>query len=265
MPEFGWLNPSQYFQDPLTDGSLYGTGNGGNPDLKPTESVNYDVSLEWYFAEGSSLYGALFLREIDGMVIGGRKIINRTGNDGITRDYVVSTNVNAVGGELTGMEVGLVYFPDNLPEVLDGFGVQASFTLLDSSQETPSFDNATGAISGYVNSKMSGVSDSSYSVVLAYDKDAFDARLSYVWREAFYANNEASIFANPLQRWSRPEQDLSFQMSYDVTDELVVTFDATNLLDDVYQSYYGKGNQNLFNFGSAIYSKTVALGARYSF
>lgn len=263
MPNFGDLNPLQYFQDPLTS-IPYGTGNGGNPDLKPTESTNFDVSLEWYFAEGSSLYGAAFNRKIDGLVIGGKKTVNRTGSDGITRDYVLTTLVNAADGELSGLEVGLVYFPDNLPTVLDGLGVQASFTLLDSSQKTPDY-NLAGEVSGYVDSKMSGVSDSSYSVVLAYDKDVFDARLSYVWREKFYAGNEAAIFANPIQFWSRPEQSLDLQLSYDVTDDLVVTFDATNLLDDVYQSYYGEGNQNLFNFGSGIYSKTIALGARYSF
>ena len=265
MPEFNALNPLQYFQDPLTTGSTYGTGTGGNPDLKPTESTNYDVSLEWYFAPGSSLYGAVFKRDIEGLVIGGKKIVNRTGNDGVTRDYVLTTGVNAADGELSGAELGLVYFPDNLPSVLDGLGVQASFTLLDSSQKTPTFDNVTGATSGYVDSKMSGVSDSSYSVVLAYDKEVFDARLSYVWREKFYSNNEASIFANPIQVWRRPEQSLDLQVSYDVTNNFVVTFDATNLLDDVYQSYYGEGNEDLFNFGSAIYSKTFAVGARYSF
>lgn len=263
MPNFGDLNPLQYFQDPLTS-IPYGTGNGGNPDLKPTESNNFDVSLEWYFADGSSLYGAVFKREIDGLVIGGKKTINRAGNDGITRDYVLTTLVNAADGELSGLEVGLVYFPDNLPATLDGLGVQASFTLLDSSQKTPEY-NLAGDISGYVDSKMSGVSDSSYSVVLAYDKDVFDARLSYVWREKFYSGNEAAIFANPIQFWSRPEQSLDLQLSYDVTDNFMVTFDATNLLDDVYQNYYGEGNQDLFNFGSGIYSKTIAVGARYTF
>src|SRR5690606_3167919 len=34
MPNFVDLNPLQYFQDPLTEGSgSYGTANGGNPDL----------------------------------------------------------------------------------------------------------------------------------------------------------------------------------------------------------------------------------------
>jgi iron complex outermembrane receptor protein len=265
MPNFTDLNPLQYKQDPLTD-VPYGTATGGNPDLQPTESTNYDLSLEWYFAEGSSLYGAVFKREIDGLVIGGKSIITGTNQTtGEPQDYVLTSAVNAANGELSGIEVGLVYFPDNLPQVLDGLGIQASYTALDSSQQTPEFDNDDGSITGYVETKMSGVSDSSYSLVLAYDKNIFDARLSYTWREKFYYANEAAIFANPIQFWSRPEQSLDLQVSYDVTDNLMVTFDATNLLDDVYQSYYGEGNQNLYNFGNGIYSKTYALGARYSF
>lgn len=263
MPNFGDLNALQYWYDPVTS-VPYGTGNGGNPDLKPTESTNYDLSLEWYFAEGSSLYGAVFKREIEGLVIGGRTTVVRTGDDGVTRPYVLSAPVNAADGELTGVEVGLVYFPDNLPAILDGLGVQASYTWLDSSQSTPEFDT-DGSIVGYVDSKMSGVSDSSYSAVVAYEREAFDVRLSYVWREAFFTGNEAAIFANPIQFWSRPERSLDLQFSYDVSDHLTLTFDATNLLDDVYQSHYGKGNGNLFNFGNAIFSKTYALGARLSF
>lgn len=263
MPEYGSLNPYQTWQDPLTS-TPYGTGSGGNPELKPTYSQNYDMSLEWYFAEGSSLYGAVFKREIEGLVITGKKTVVREGDDGITRPYVLNAPVNAADGELSGVEVGLVYFPDNLPAMLDGLGVQASYTMLDSEQLNPEFA-VDGSISGYNKSKMTGVSDSSYSVVLAYEKENFGARLSYVWREKFFQGNEASIFANPIQFWSRPEQDLSFQLSYDVTDELSITFDGTNLLDDVYQNYYGEGNQNLFNFGNGIYSKTYAVGVRYSF
>jgi TonB-dependent receptor len=265
MPNFTDLNPLQYFQDPLTEGSgSYGTANGGNPDLKPVESVNYDLSVEWYFAEGSSLYGAVFKREIDGLVVPGRMVVNRLNQNGNPQDYVLSVPANAADGELSGVEVGVVYFPDNLPQALDGFGVQASYTALDSSQQTPVYDTL-GTVTGYVETKMAGVSDSSYSIMLAYDKESFDARLSYVWREEFYSGNEAAIFANPIQFWSRPEQSLDLQVSYDVTDNLMLTLDATNLLDDVYQSYYGEGNETLYNFGNGVYSRTFALGARYSF
>ncbi|KGK01965.1 MULTISPECIES: TonB-dependent receptor [unclassified Pseudoalteromonas] len=264
MPNFADLNALQYWTDPLTEGAIYGEGTGGNPELKPTESKNYDLSLEWYFADSSSIYAAYFKREIEGLVVPGRKTVVREGNDGVTRPYVLSAPVNASNGELSGFELGAVYFPDNLPDMLNGLGLQASFTLLDSSQDTPDFDEA-GNISGYIDSNMAGVSDESYSIVGIYERESFDMRLSYVWRSEFYTGNEAAIFANPLQFWSRPEQSLDFQFSYDVTDDFVVTFDATNILDDVYQSYYGKGNDNLFNFSNGIYSRTFALGARYSF
>ncbi|WP_347332266.1 TonB-dependent receptor [Marinimicrobium locisalis] len=267
MPAFADLNALQYWTPPLTEGATYGTGTGGNPELEPTESTNYDLSLEWYFADGSSLYGTLFKREIEGLVVPGRTIVMRPDaeNEGEEIPHILSAPMNASDGELSGAELGLVYFPNNLPEALDGLGVQASYTLLDSSQSTPEFNTENGRITGYVDSEMSGVSDSSYSMVVAYDKELFDVRLSYVWREAFYTGNEAAIFANPIQFWNRPEQSLDFQFSYDVSDSLSVTFDATNLLDDVYQSYYGEGNQNLFNFSNGIYSRTFALGARYRF
>jgi len=42
----------------------YGTASGGNADLKPIESQNYDVSLEVYFSPGSILYGTWFKRDI---------------------------------------------------------------------------------------------------------------------------------------------------------------------------------------------------------
>ncbi|MBB1340933.1 TonB-dependent receptor [Pseudoalteromonas sp. SR45-6] len=264
MPNFADLNALQYFTDPLTEGTKNGTGTGGNPQLQPEESTNYDISLEWYFADSSSLYATYFLREIDSRIVPGRKVVMRPDKNGDIIPYALSAPVNASEGELSGLELGLVYFPDNLPEMLNGLGLQASFTALDSSQTLPEYNN-DGTISGYVDSSMAGVSDQSYSVVGIYERDSFDMRLSYVWRSEFYTGNEAAIFANPLQFWNRSEQSLDFQFSYDVTDDFVVTFDATNILDDVYQSYYGEGNENIYNFGNGIYSRTFAIGARYSF
>jgi len=264
MPNFADLNALRYWTDPLTEGAIYGTGTGGNPELKPTESKNYDLSLEWYFADSSSIYGAYFKREVEGLVVPGRKTIVREDNNGEMRPFVLSTPDNASNGELSGFELGAVYFPDNVPDILQGIGVQASLTLLDSSQDTPDFDEE-GNLSGYIDSNMAGVSDESYSIVGIYERDSYDMRLSYVWRSEFYTGNEAAIFANPLQFWNRPEQSLDFQFSYDMTDDFVVTFDATNILDDVYQSYYGEGNDNLFNFSNGVYSRTFAIGARYTF
>ncbi len=55
LPTFTQLSPYiQYFPDVTDIG--YGTAAGGNPDLKPVESENWDISLEWYFNEGGVVY-----------------------------------------------------------------------------------------------------------------------------------------------------------------------------------------------------------------
>ncbi|ARU27853.1 TonB-dependent receptor [Cellvibrio sp. PSBB006] len=253
---FFQLNPTiNYVEDVTNIG--YGTATGGNPNLDPTESKNYDVSLEWYFSDSSSIYGTLFRREVEGFVVDFARRV--TYED---YDYILTQPDNASNGELEGLELGVVYFPDNLPGILDGFGIQASYTALDSTQDIPITDDE-GNLVGTDTTPLFGVSDSSYSVVLAYERDKFDARLSYVWRDDFLNNYEARQFANPLGIYRKAEESMDLQVSYDVTDNLVVTFDATNLTNELYQSYYEYPTTH--NFGSSLYSRTFAVGARYSF
>jgi TonB-dependent receptor len=45
-----------------------GTGQQGNPSLLPLESQNYDLSFEWYYAEGSYLSVGYFKKDIDNYV-----------------------------------------------------------------------------------------------------------------------------------------------------------------------------------------------------
>lgn len=262
-PAFGDLNPLIIYNEDVT-GIGYGTAGGGNPDLKPTESKNYDLSLEWYFAEASSLYGTVFRRDIDGFVVGFRRSVTapKSATDPTPYKFVLTQPYNASAGELSGAELGLVWFPDSLPEVLDGFGVQASYTRLSSSQTTPD-TNSEGEITGYRDTDLFGVSDSSYSVVLAYDKNDLGMRLSYSWREGFLSNYEAALFANPLEMRRKSEASMDFQLSYKLTEQFELTLDGTNLTNELYQSYYGN-DATTGNFGTALYSRTFALGVRYS-
>jgi TonB-dependent receptor len=235
----------------------YGTASGGNPGLAPTESKNYDLGLEWYFSPGSAVYATLFRREIEGMVTDFRRRVTFE-----NYDYILSQPDNASNGELEGLELGVVWFPENLPGLLDGFGVQASYTALDSTQDIP-VTNSAGEVVGVQTTPMFGISDSSYSVVLAYERAKFGARLSYVWRDDFLHNYEAALFANPLGVYFNAEQSMDLQLSYDASENLSLTFDATNLTNELYQSYYQYPSTH--NFGTALYSRTFAVGMRYRF
>lgn len=263
-PNFVDLNPTiNYTRDVTNIG--YGTASGGNSNLKPTESKNYDAALEYFFDDATAIFVTAFKRNIDGLVVGFRKRVTYTDAIG-PYDYILSQPDNASNGTLSGYEIGGSYFPKNLPGLLNGLGVSASFTHLNSSQDIPITD-ATGKVTGTQRTPFFAVSDSSYSAVLAYERSKFSARLSYEWRASFLHHYEAALFANPIGVYDKPERSMDVQFSYRVTKNFVLTLDATNLTNEIYQSYYGNkpGNSTTNNFGNSLYSRTIALGARFSF
>lgn len=262
-PNFANLNSNFALTGDLTQVG-YGTGTGGNPDLEAAKAKNYDLTAEWYFAEDSAVYGTLFRREIDGLVVPLTRRITIP-NTGLNTDqFVVTQPVNASDGELEGIELGIVYFPQ-LPGIFDGLGVQASFTKLDSEQNIP-LTNSAGEIIGQEKSEFFGVSDTSYNVTLAYDRAGLGMRLSYVWRDDFLNNNEARIFANPIGIWRQPESSLDLQVSYEFNEHFAVSFDAVNLTEELQQSYYAfadAGGPSTHNFGTTLLSRSFALGVRW--
>ncbi|QYJ77379.1 TonB-dependent receptor [Shewanella acanthi] len=262
QPNFADLNSFTYYMPPVTNTD--GQANGGNPDLDPVTSKNIDLTLEYYFGEGNSIYGTYFTRDIEGLVYGSlTRTMYDSDGDGVEEPFILSRPGNTSNGKLSGVELGAVYFPEDLPEMLDGLGTQVSATLLDSSQDIPEFDSATGAKIGYSTREMFGVSDESYSAVLIYEKEDFGARMSYTWRSKFLNSYDPALFATPRGIYRKPEQSLDFQMNYNINDDLMISFDATNLLDDVYQEYYE--DSVLFNRTNSIYTRTFSLGVRYSF
>ncbi|MDP3549261.1 MAG: TonB-dependent receptor [Novosphingobium sp.] len=268
-PNFGDINPNYNLTGDLT-GVGFGSGSAGTANLRPTQSKNYDLAVEWYFDRDSAIFITGFRREIDGLVVPltVREFI--PDNDitaGATDFFAITRPVNASNGVLEGVEVGLTYFPDYLPGPLDGLGFNGSVTILDSKQNIPLSDS-TGNITGETTSQFFSVSTLSYNATLAYDKGPLNARLSYVWRKEFLRNNEARLFANPIGVWFRPEQSLDFQLTWNVTKDIGVTFDAVNLTNSKQQNYYkfdNVGNPDQFNLGTTLLARTFALGVRFKF
>lgn len=263
LPSFPQLSPYiQYFADVTDIG--YGTASGGNPDLEPIESENWDVSLEWYFQEGGVLYGTYFRRDISNNIVGFRNPVQYDDPDDDPDrgmyTYILSQPDNAGESTLDGWEFGLTWFPE-LPGWFNGLGIQASYTMLDSEQEIPVTDNE-GNITEFDILPIGGVSEDSYSVILAYDRETFNMRLSYFWRDDFYARSEAALFANPLQIWKGEEESLDFQATWHVSDRWTLTFDATNLTDPIYNENYGN-NPMIFNHLNNYFSRTYSLGLRF--
>ncbi|MBW4331246.1 TonB-dependent receptor [Stakelama sp. CBK3Z-3] len=266
-PAFADLNPNYTLTGDLTEVG-YGTGSRGNPDLQPTESTNYDLSLEWYFAPDSMVYGTLFRRDVEGLVVTTTALETVNGTGLNTNVFNVSRPTNSSNGVLKGIEAGFVVFPD-LPGLLNGLGAQGSLTVLDSSQNVPfDVDMNTGEVLSEVKTDFFGVSDFSYNITGVYQHGPLSLRLAYVWRSKFLYSNEAALFANPIGIWRKPESSLDFQLTYDITPHLGFTLDAVNLTKQTQQNYYkfeDAGGPEMFNLGTTIIPRTFAIGVRYRY
>jgi iron complex outermembrane recepter protein len=275
-PSFGDLNPVLQLGDDVSKVG-YGSGSGGNPDLKPTRSKNLDLTAEWYFQKDSALYGTLFKRKIDGLVVQMRHRVhvdpandpfrNSTSGGDHTNgyDYVINSPVNASNGTIKGAELGLIYFPKWLPSALEGLGFQGSYTRLTSSQNVPDANDA-GVIVSQLETPFFGVSNKSYNATLAYEKGPVSARLSQVWRSGFLQRNEAALFANPIGVWRHPEKSVDMQISYKINDNMSIDLSGVNLTNEMQQQYYhfgSAGNAQLTNFGTVQIGRSVSAAVHW--
>ncbi|OAN63911.1 TonB-dependent receptor [Sphingomonas sp. TDK1] len=125
-----------------TDGTL--TINTGNPDLKPREAWNYDLSYEWYLGSAGMVSLAAFAKDIRNEIFTSTQQGSPTSFGGTTYQTVfVTTPRNAAKARVKGLEAS--YTLDRIAAV-PGLGFNTNVTLLDGSFDQPV--SAAGIASG---------------------------------------------------------------------------------------------------------------------
>ncbi len=225
-------SPPPCLNDPNPPPSCQITGGGGNPDLEPVRSNNYDASLEYYFGQTSMVSVAGFYRDITGFIT----------NLDVTQDHPdygpgrVRVNIPQNGGEgsIKGFELSAGGFLEFLPGMLSGFGAQANLTYLDDEQAFPEgFGLALGE-----SGRIPGVSNWSYNLVAMFEKDNISARLAFNsrsrWITSYVQNREGDgftgEFVNGVSR-------LDFSAGYTAWDKVTFNFNATNILGNPFRNF----------------------------
>lgn len=206
---------------------------GGNPTLDAEEALGLDASLEWYLGDASMLSAGLFHRSIDNVIYadsttidGGVYVPAAAGEQ-----WQYTGFVNGKNGHLSGLEINLIaQLSDFLPGTLDGLGLTANVTALDSE-----FDTLTG------NSfSLPGTSDLIYNTSVYYETERLSMRLNYQYRDDWMSTTENDSFA---EYWAAQKR-LDFNIKYDLPvqsfgADLSVYLNANNLNDAVDVRYVG--------------------------
>jgi iron complex outermembrane receptor protein len=194
-----------------------GSGSGGNPDLKPILSNNFDAGLEWYFAKQSLLSATLFYMDLKNYVSFGttdRNILTFGAGapGGKTVTYLLSTPVNAQG-RVEGAEIAYQQaFTEN-------FGFIGNYTYADGRQ-TSLITNG--------DARLVGTSKNTYNVQGYFENKVFSARVAYTYRSAFFSG---------LDRNTAFSQEaigtLSASLVYNISQQFSVQLDGQNLNNPV--------------------------------
>ncbi len=230
MPDFSALGASSWGSD------LNRTGGGGNPNLKPVTSTNFDGNLEWYFMPRGLVSVGAFSMDLDDYVAFGtesRQLFSELTNQ--LETYQVSVPVNS-NGSVTGLE--LVYEQP----IGESFGFNANYTYADGKTAHTWADGTNNLV---------GTSKDTYNVGAYFENAKFSARVNYSYRTSFLIGLSGT---NPY--YQDDFGTLGVTLSYKPSDWLSLSLDALNLNDPelkYYQSataptaFYVNGRQFYLN------------------
>lgn len=213
--------------------------NSGNPHLKPMESVNYDMSLEWYFANAGTVFAGIFYKDLSNFFANASVPTSFTHN-GVTRTVDVDMPINQGNSGLAGFEFGYHQFYDFLPAPFDGLGTQFNITLIDQTGTVPNsgLDNsnppdATPGLAPIPKFKvpLQGLSDTTYNLVGMYEKGDISVRLAYNWRSDYLLTTRDVITKLPI--YSEASGQLDATVSYKLTDNFKIALEASNITDEM--------------------------------
>ncbi|MFA6231123.1 MAG: TonB-dependent receptor [Rhodanobacter sp.] len=177
-------------------GQVLWSGSGGNPQLKPYVAVGTDLSWEKYFGEASYVAAAVFhknlLNYIYNQTILDYNFSNYT-ND--TPTLVPTSNIgsfttpkNGTGGKMDGLELSGSLEGGLIAHALEGFGVQANYSLTNSSIPTSSVSSIPGGPH-----TLPGLSRQVANLTLFYERYGFSARVAERYRSS-YTGEAVALF-----------------------------------------------------------------------
>ena len=197
---------------------------GGNPNLKPYQSTNYEITAEFYPRAGALLSLELYRREIDNYIVS-TSIANQSFYNSllgrVVDTYRLSSPINAGKAKVNGVLV------NGQAEIWGGFGLQANYAYQDSSTDV--IPGVTGTLN------LPYLSKHTVNVIPYFEKGPFQARVSYNYRSSYF---RALSRLNSLDSVA-PYSQLDASASLALTKNISLTVNAQNLLDETYIQYNG--------------------------
>ena len=274
------------------------TGSQGNTNLLPFESTNLDLSLEYYYGEGSYASVGYFKKDVDNFIqtqitettieglydiLNGPRYLEAVASveargeqatsDAVFNEMLALGYGNADGAiEPTSSDPLMVWNisqPQNTDsKSVDGFELAVQHLFGESgfglgiNATFVDGDVEFDVASLTQQAPLSGLSDSA-NFQAFYDKDGLSVKVTYAWRDSYLigvGQSQGSSDAPPQFGDTYGQWDLS--VNYDINENMTVFFEGINLNNETERGYGRYEEQFLF---ARQYGPRYTIGARYSF
>lgn len=207
----------------------------GNPELKPRQADNYDLSLEYYFpGDQGALTFATFYKDIQDDIFSAT--VGQTVIDGAA--YTVTQPQNLSGSRIFGIEVGAIRNRlDFLPGFLANFGVSGNVTWLDGKSRLPG---------GVTFDRLIQQPEWQFNAALFYEQGPLKARASYARIGKLYTAISATDPNASRYDTAFDQLDLQARIGFEKFD---VIAEARNVTDEHRRNFDGFGTRDENYFG----------------
>ena len=233
------------------------SGEMGNPDLKPYEADNFDLSVE-YYEDDFVLTLGMFHKDIANTIYP-RVLANQTVGGLLFSE--LETYANAGASSITGFELNLFSELDKyLP--IEGFFMAFNATISDGESE---FDTGINTFT----IPFRKLSEENANFSFGYDKGKFDARFAANYRSSYldYLGDEGDDvldgdFGYGFMRFADDYLSYDLTARYKYSDNLTFKFEGKNLANRP-EFYYWNTSDRLSQYDEYGYS--MSFGIRYTF
>jgi iron complex outermembrane receptor protein len=218
------------------------TARGGNPNLKPFVSENFDLSFEYYYGDSNLVSLALYKKEIEDFIVTmslPETFEGITAEDPSWSEFMVTRPQNGESATIEGAEINWTHVFEN------GFGFSGNYTFVNSNASL----SAAGSTATFA---LPGISDTGNATVF-YDRDGLELRVAYNYRTEFLARVFNGPSNEPVHADSYGAIDVS--ASYDLSDSVTVFLEGSNVTGETVNKYGRFQNQFMgFEDTGALYT-----------
>ncbi|MBT3136179.1 TonB-dependent receptor [Alteromonas sp. ALT199] len=231
------------------------SGSGGNKELEPYLSKQFDISVEYYYGEGSAIGSALFYKKVDNFIV--PLVIDRTTDyagfeDIVPAGEITITPYSTSGNGSNAKSKGLELFIQHAFE--SGFGLYANYTR-----------NITNKADVSVNGEVEGQSALVGSAKYQYNLSAYYETDDYSVRASWNKRGDTVLgLASGFNVYQDPYTQVDINASYSLTEDIIISASVVNLTEEESVSRLGNDVDSRL-YGTSYAGRRFYIGATYSF